>query len=507
MPTRQFFHKNRSQGSLLNNIHDLNERKPSTDSPLHSPIYSPHSASASPSLQNNDEDYHLGLHDRPEQSQQTYSATPPTRSHSQRIVQPPNYSQHPSVNVVTHSQSGFVVDDNPDSYYIPQPPIPTESKDDRKRRFFGLRNPKELAINNGGGNNPSRPPGRHTSVVRRKPQPPLSAEVINHPTQRYSNSITTPASAREREGGAGQIHSHPQTIEAAPPPLPQKDPQRLPQLQSLQSQTHQPQQQQQQQHNIVGISVSTSQDAISNSNLIRPQLERQISAGSSAFEDPVRSTQQSYRPQSDLQHQQPPVYLPSPSSIISTSPNHPVPPRGAHETVQQNYRDISRPPSQQSFGPPSPIQQTRAVNPYPYTQGPTSAYPPGSSSMAPPPSQQQAQGRNSHDVPPLRQPIGVSREGSAYQPFSQSTQEAHQGSGVPPHYRGQIDANPHRTPLQQSQSNIEHGQTQGRSTPPPSRSRDDLAGLDPAQLLTRHDELRKQHLFFIFRSPFRSIIE
>ena len=506
MPTRQFFHKNRSQGSLLNNIHDLNERKPPIDSPLHSPIYSPHSASASPSLQNNDEDYHLGLHERPEQSQQSYSATPPTRSHSQRIVQPPNYSQHPSVNVATHSQSGFVVGENPDSYYIPQPPIPTESKDDRKRRFFGLRNPKELAINNGGGNNPSRPPGRHTSVVRRKPQPPLSAEVINHPTQqRYSNSIATPASAQEQEGGAGQIHSHPQTIEAAPPPLPEKDPQRLPQLQSLQSQTHQPQQQQQ--HNIVGISVSTSQDAISNSSLIRPQLERQISAGSSAFEDPVRSTQQSYRPQSDLQHQQPPVYLPSPSSIISTSPNHPVPPRGAHETVQQNYRDISRPPSQQSFGPPSPIQQTRAVNPYPYIQGPTSAYPPGSSSMAPPPSQQQAQGRNSHDVPSLRQPIGVSREGSAYQPFSQSTQEAHQGSGAPPHYRGQIDTNPHRTPLQQSQSNIEHVQTQGRSTPPPSRSRDDLAGLDPAQLLTRHDELRKQHLFFIFRSPFRSIIE
>lgn len=496
MPTRQFFHKNRSQGSLLNNIHDLNERKPPIDSPLHSPIYSPHSASASPSLQDNDEDYHLGRHDRPEQSQQSYSATSPTRSHSQRVVQPPSYSQHPSVNVATHSQGGFGVDENPDSYYLPQPPIPTEPKDDRKRRFFGLRNPKEPATYNVGGNNPSRPPGRHTSVVRRKPQPPLPVEVINHSThQRYSNSIATSASAQEQEGGAGRIQLHPQTIEAAPPPIPEKDPQRPPQLQNLQPQTQQPQQQQQ--HKI--ISVSTSQDAISNSNLIRPQLERQISASSSAFEDPVRSSQQSHRLQSDLQHQQPPVYLPSPSSIISNSPNHPVPPRGAHETVHQSYRDNSRPSSQQSFGPPSPLQQTRAVNPYPYIQGPTSAYPPTSGSMAPPPSQQQSQGRNSHDVPPLRQPIGISREGSAYQPYSQSTQEAHQGSGAPPHYRGQIDTNQHRAPPQQSQSNVEHGQIQGRSTPPPSRSRDDLAGLDPAQLLTRHDELRKQHLFFIFR--------
>lgn len=502
MPTRQFFLKNRSQGSLLNNIHDLNERKPPIDSPLHSPVYSPHSASASPSLQD-DEDYHLGRHDRAEQGQQSYLATPPTRSHSQRTAQPPNHTQHLSVNVVTHSQGGFGVDENPDSYYLQQQPIPTEPKDDRRRRFFGLRNPKEPTINNGGGNNPSRPPGRHTSV-RRKPQPPLSAEATNHPThQRYSNSIATPASEQEREGGADRIHSHPQTIEAAPPPIPEKDPQRPPQLQNLQPQTQQPQQKQQ--HEIVSSGVSIPQDAISNTTFNRPQLERQISAGSSAFEDPVRSTQQPYRPQSDLQLQQPPVYLPSPSSIISTSPNHQVPPRGAHETLQQNFRDISRPPSQQSFGPPSPLQQTRAVNHYPYIQGPTSAYPSGS--MAPPPSQQQSQGRNSHDPPPLRQPVGISREGSAYQSYSQSTQEAHQGSGAPPHYRSQMDANPHRAPPQQPQSNAEHGQIQGRSTPPPSRSRDDLAGLDPSQLLTRHDELRKHHLFFMFRSPLCSIAE
>lgn len=504
MPTRQFFLKNRSQGSLLNNVHDLNERKPPIEPPLHSPVYSPHSASASPSLQDNDEEYHSGRHDRPEHSQQTYPATVPTRSHSQRTAQPPNHSQHLSVNVATHSQGGLGVDDYPDSYYLPQLPIPTEPKDDRRRRFFGLRNPKEPAINNGGGNNPSRPPGRHTSV-RRKPQPPLSAEATNHPSQqRYPNSIATPASEQDQEGGAGRIHSHSQTIEAAPPPIPEKDPQRPPQLQNLQPLTLQPQQQQQQSHEVVSSGVSISQDATSNSTLNRPQLERQISAGSSAFEDPVRSTPQPYRPQSDLQHQQPPVYLPSPSSIVSTSPNHPLPPRGAHETLQQNYRDISRPPSQQSFGPPSPLQQTRAVNHFPYIQGPSSAYSPGS--MAPPPSQQQSQGRNSHDPPPLRQPVGISREGSAYQPYP-TTQEAHQGSGAPPHYRGQMDTNPHRAPPQQSQSNAEHGQIQGRSTPPPSRSRDDLAGLDPAQLLTRHDELRKHYLFFVFRSPLCSIVE
>lgn len=503
MPTRQFFLKNRSQGSLLNNVHDLNERKSPIDSPLHSPVYSPHSATASPSLQVNDGGSHLGRHDRPEQSQQSYPATPLTRSHSQRIAQITNYSQHPSVNVTTHPQGGFGLDENPDSYYLPQPPIPTEPKDDRRRRFFGLRNPKEPAINNSGGNSPSRPPGRHTSV-RRKPQPPPSAEGTNHPTQqRYPISVATPARGQEQEGGAGRTNSHLQTIEAAPPPTPEKDPQRLPKLENLQPQTQQPQQQQQ--HEVVGSSVSIPQDAISNSTLNRPQLERQISAGSSAFEDPVRSTQQSYRPQADLLHHQPSVYLPSPFSIISTSPSHPVPPREAHETTQQNYRDISRPPSQQSFGPPSPLQQTRAVNCYPYIQSPTSAY--HSGSMAPPPSQQQSQGRNSHDAPPLRQPAGISREGSAYQPYSQSTPEAHQGAGAPAHYRGQLDTNPHRAPPQQSQSNAEHGQIPGRSTPPPSRSRDDLAGLDPAQLHIKYEELRKHHLFFLLKSSLCPIVE
>ena len=45
-------------------------------------------------------------------------------------------------------------------------------------------------------------------------------------------------------------------------------------------------------------------------------------------------------------------------------------------------------------------------------------------------------------------------------------------------------------------------QQEGRSTPPPNRSRDDLSGLDVAQLLNRHDELRVYSISFRFLRVF-----
>lgn len=495
MPSRyHFFHKNPSQGSLLNNLHDPNERRSQIDSPLHSPAFSPHSASASPSLHdnnnnnnNNEESYRLARTDlHPEQAQQQTYPVPgatPTRAQSQRIARPSNHTQQQPSVYHSHGGGGVGPDEKPESSYYPPPPSATEPRDNPKKRSFlsGLKSSttstKDPVIYNNGGSNAHKSL-RHPSV-RRKPQ--ISTE--SNSQQRYSSSIVSSPREEEQEvGGAGRNSSRLQPAEG-PPPIPAKDPQRFPQFSNPHPEPQQP--------DLAPSGGSISQDEVTNT-LNRPELERQISASSAALEDTSRSPQQPYRPQPELQNHQPQVYLPSPESATSIS-NHPLLPRGAHDTLQQQYhKEISRSTSPQSFGPPSPIQPNpRTVNNFQYIQGHTTTYPSGP--MAPPPSQQPPQGRNSHDVQ-QRQKSTLSRDSSAYQAYTQGGQEPHQPSGAPQQYRGQLDANPpganHRPSTQTSQSNVE-----GRSTPPPSRSRDDLAQLDPAQLLTRHDELRKPHPF------------
>ena len=88
------------------------------------------------------------------------------------------------------------------------------------------------------------------------------------------------------------------------------------------------------------------------------------------------------------------------------------------------------------------------------------------------------------------------REQGGYQPYHQTGQgQGTRDGGAPPYgqlnvgsqgqgFRGTTQPSP--LPPQTNAS-----EQQGRSTPPPSRSRDDLSGLDVAQLLSRHDELRK----------------
>lgn len=483
MPSKNFFHKNRSQGSLLN-IHDSSERRlyqPSpNDSPLHSPVYTVTSASHSPHDDDHDPDQRFAQLSRSDEG--FYQSTVPTRTQSQRT----SLSTQPYPGHLAPPQTGITqaaLDENPDSFYQQAPTSIAPKDDQRKRRLFGSWSSKEPANNNGGLT--SQRLGRNISVRRKPPAPQISTETSSRQVQqRHSNRIAPPESEEaEDRGGAGGNPSHLQPAAAAPP-IPEKDPLRSPQFSNIQQQES-------------PYSRAPSQGVVTSIPNRQP-LERQESANSTVWENTVRSTQHPYHPPPQSQYHQPQVYQPSPSSATSTS-SHPLPARGAHETLPPYYQNSSRPPSRQSFGPPSPLQQNSRADPYGPGLKEPSAYPPAS--MAPSSQQQQPTGRVSNESQSQRAP-GPTRESSGYQNYPPGSQELSQTPNAPPQYREQQlginnPGNNYRAPPQPSpmapQTNLEHE----RSTPPPSRSRDDLAGLDPAQLLVRHDELRKFPLFFI----------
>ena len=482
MPTKSFFHKNRSQGSLLN-VHDSNDRRSyqasPIESPLQSPVYAPHSLTSTSQSPHDDDHNHDPDHgpSRVNRSDEArFYQTLPSRTQSQRS--PPSNQTFQGHLAPPHSGiTRAAVDENPDSFYQQSTTL-IAPKDERKKRFFGTWSSKEPADNNGGPT--SQKLGRNISVRRKAPATPqISTETSDRQAYQRNPNVIAPLASEEVDEGvrAGLNPSHLQPAGAAPP-IPEKDSLRSPQFPNTQ-------QQESPYNRAPSQGVVTS---ISN----RQPLERQGSANSTIWENTVRPTQHSYRPPSQPQYQ-PQVYQPSPSSATSTS-SHPLPVRGAHETLPQYYQNSSRPSSRQSFGPPSPLQQNPRADPYGPGLHETGPNPP--STMAPSSQQQQPPGRGSNDTQPPRAP-GVAREGSAHPAYSQSSQDSSQPPNAPPQYRELGPGNNYRAPPQGSPMPPQPNLEQERSTPPPSRSRDDLAGLDPAQLLVRHDELRKPHLFFL----------
>ncbi|MCJ1424305.1 hypothetical protein MMC29_002192 [Sticta canariensis] len=479
MPAKNFFHKNRSQGSLLN-VHDSNDRRSYhaslIESPLHSPVYAPHSltsASQSPhdDDHNHDPDHRLSRSNRSDEAR--FYQTLPSRTQSQRS--PPSNQTFQGHLAPPHTGvTQAAVDENPDSFYQ-QSTTSIAPRDERKRRFFGPWSSKEPADNNGGPT--SQKLGRNISVRRKAPATPqISTETSSRQVHQRNPNVTAPSASEEvyDRVGAGLNPSHLQPAGPAPP-IPEKDSLRSPQFSDTQQQES-------------PYSRAPSQGVVPTISNRQP-LERHGSANSTIWENTVRPTQQSYRPPPQSQYHQPQVYQPSPSSATSTS-SHPLPARGAYETPSQHYQNSSRPSSRQSFGPPSPLQQNPRADPYGPGLNETSPYPP--SSMAPSSQQQQPPGRGSNDTQPQRAP-GVAREGSGYPNYSQSSQDSNQPPNVPPQYRELGPGNNYRAPPQGSPLPPQPNLEQERSTPPPSRSRDDLAGLDPAQLLVRHDELQEKY--------------
>jgi len=513
--TKSFFHKNRSQASLLttqepNDKRSLRSYQASPiDSPIHSPRF-PSSSAVSSDGKDDEDNYSFGQHSVYGRDEgRSYDANNLlTRSQSQRSP-PGNLTSHqPTINLVGSAagSADHTLEGNPDSYYLQALPTAPPKEDSKRRRFFKLGSSSTTK------EQPYTPPpstrlGRSISVKRKDPQVAADIESYRRQSQQIQQrwpSQSGPGSLAPQPTNVGEAEEDEIVpIHEVRPPIPEKDPLRSPQFRQTSPQEP-----------VYG--KPSSQGVVTNIPL-RHQYERQSSAASSTWESASRSFQEQQRvPSETLQrniayqssassgapNQAPSSYYSSPASATSTS-SHPLPARGPQDLRQQYKQEHQRdrPSSQQSsYEPPSPLQPvSRAYDAHHERQGSNrsslNAYT-TTNSMAPPPlPQQQAQGRSSNELAQQNQGSAFVREGQPYQPYSQSAQGQNQASNAPNQYDPRLNAsqqNQQFRPTPQPSPLPPQGTSeQGRSTPPPSRSRDDLSNLDVAQLVTRHDELRK----------------
>ena len=479
MPSRHhlFSKGNRSQVSLGS---EANDNRVYGESPLHSPAFPPQSA-PSPQYDDRGEEQSYTVSYRSEEANfyQLSTGGQPTRSQSQRV---PNINTNqPTIHLVgPHSSSSTpssAIDDNPDRYYQEEPTPPPHKTEPKKRRFFGLGGSSSSSAKDAGKGGGL---GRSISV-RRKEQvdPQIYADTAYRSSQsQWSKSGHPPEKEDEERGSAGlRTPNHPYTSSPHPP---DKDPLKSPAFPPPFTQED------------YVSATSQQQSGVTNSSTRHP-LERQGSYQSS-WERPAQQVQKHPRGES-TQQPNPASYHPSPSSATSTS-SHPFSHKSPHEDVSQYYQDQnSRPPSQNSLEPPPPNQRPRTVDFYQSkqerNQSNSATYIQGS--MGPPqPPQQPPQNRRSSESAQQGQTASQARDGGVYQPYNQNVQPGQVlPSNAPPQYSGQLAPQGQNYRGNSQPSPMSQGITeQGRSTPPPSRSRDDLSGLDVSQLVARHDELR-----------------
>ncbi|KAL8642101.1 MAG: hypothetical protein Q9228_001186 [Teloschistes exilis] len=498
MPSRaskHFFHKNRSQASFLPS-HDANGGRDSyhaspIESPLHSPGFPPPAAAL-----HDDSDGQLIGHPYPAEDLRPYQPGLLTRSQSQRSppthIYPANYQQ-PTIQLVgppagqQHSSSPSTIDEDPDSYYHQAPTPKPQKEEPKRRRFFGLGSSSKEP--NTSAPAPTAIPqrlGRSISVRTKNYGSQIPPAVTGRPVQQRwpseSSGSTYPRPASEEDDEREADRS----LNGPAPPIPDKDSLRSFELLSGPLRD-------------AAYRRPSVQSVVTDVNG-RPRFERQGSATSATWDSP--QSIQRIHPDS---HQHPLSYQPSPSSATTTS-SHPLSAsshRGQPDALHYHQQELenSRPPSQQSYNPPSPIQthplrfdsaQPRSA---PATV-PASVHHLGSMG---PPQPQQSRDRRSQELAQSQQNPQSSgaRESAGYQPYHQSTQTQGQPQGPPPAYSSQLSVNnqPNNTYRGPQTSPMTHQNTaeQGRNTPPPSRSRDDLSNLDVASLVSRHDELQDKY--------------
>ncbi|KAL8694929.1 MAG: hypothetical protein Q9218_000500 [Villophora microphyllina] len=501
MPSRaskHFFHKNRSQASFLTS-HDANGAPGSyhaspIESPLHSPAFPPPAAAAL----HDDSDGQLIGHPYPAEDPRPYQSGL-GRSQSQRSTPAHTYQanyQQPTIQLVgppagqQNNSSPSTIDEDPDSYYH-QAPVPRPQKEEpKRRRFFGLGSSTKEP--NTSAPAPTAVPqrlGRSISVRTKNSGPQNPPAVTSRPVQQRwpsessGSTYPRPASEEDDEGGADL------SLNGPAPPIPDKDPLRSSAFTSGPARE--------------GAYRRPSVQSVVTDINGRPRFERQGSATSATWESP-QTVQQQQRVHPDS-HQLPPSYQPSPSSATTTS-SHPLPAsshRGQQEALNQSQQGLqtSRPPSQQSYNPPSPIQ-THPLrfdsNQYRSAQATAPADPHSQGSMGPP-QPQVSRDRRSQELAQSQQnqQVAGGREGAGYQPYHQGSQVQGQPQAPPPAYISQLSVNNQQNSNYRGAqpSPMAHQNTgeQGRNTPPPSRSRDDLSNLDVASLVSRHDELQDKY--------------
>lgn len=481
MGPSRLFHKNRSAHSLLNSQEsDERERdkekdrarfQPSpSDSPVHSPAYP--SPSQYQDEGDDEQDQHYNHPHRQSEDARYYHYIQPARSQSQRSPGQINTNlPQPTINLVgpAHSTPSSAVDETaPDSFYrqvntsAPQP----QKEDRKKRRFFGLGSSSKDTTSSS-----SAKLGRSISVRRRDQH----SEPSRYSAQQDWQTSHVSPTDEDEDGGDEESGIHHSNITTNPPP-PDREPLRSPGLPpaiSRQDYTYPPS----------NTSPNTTR---------RSPLDRQGS-----YESPWAraSTSVHHHTYSESNPQHTPTsYHPSPASATSALSSQQFTHKSPSETLQQAWQEQipSRPSSQQSLEPPPISQGPRSHEAHHVRSNSSQAsslshYTQGSMIQPPPP---QGPSRRPSEAQQEQQ---LTEQGRAsYQPYAQGTQDRTVlSSNAPPPYSSQLapSAQSYRN-SQISTMQQQGAHEQGRSTPPPSRSRDDLSNIDYGQLQTKHEELR-----------------
>ena len=485
------FKSNKSQASLLSNQSYQDRPLQYQPSPFESPLASPahgtfplqQSAASSPlSPEDRDRDDSLAQTYQADEAKFYQQNSIPRRTQSQRTPPlQPRSNLGPTINLVGPGQSGagsntIEEDFNPDSYYSQQPPAKTEPK--KKRRFFGIGESSSSRDHIGGlPSNTTKGLGRSISVRNKPPPPQVSTNAKYDPSQQHwpsgSTSAKLPSITSNREETGQRVNSAYEQYSTANPLTPPKDPPKSPGF---------PEQ-----------NYFENQTAASSSSTAASQSQSTEPAGfqkTPVWERIGRPPNHLRTVSNDQQPQQFQAFHPTPSSASSVS-SHPLPSRSAQDLLYQNthYPQGSRPSSRQSYDPPTPPPH------HPYHQGISSFQSPAlytEGTMAPT-AQTHSSGR-SIDLNQQMQQSGSGRDLNNHQQYMQAQggNPSGQQSGQ---YGAQLSASnaqggsyrnaPGTSPMMQQNSNSE----QGRSSPPPSKSRDDLSTLDVNQLSQRYEEL------------------
>ncbi|MCJ1285241.1 hypothetical protein MMC26_004581 [Xylographa opegraphella] len=501
------FKSNRSQASLLSNqsLYDRGPDQPSPiDSPLHSPAVPPPSAASSPlSPDDNDRDDILARNYEADAARfhQSNTHTKPNvlqRSQSQRASPSPRIGHGPTINLVSPTHGGVAasptIDEDPDTIGQESQQAPHLTQNlKKKRRFFGLGGESSSVkeVTHTPSPNPARGLGRSISVRRTGPQPQISTDVGTNssettwPLGSSSAKFPSPTVDEEPEGEQSLHPSSPHGKYSTPPIIPPKDSPKSP----LFLPTFVPEHRHNEQHPQSSVAASGQLQPLEQVAAKIPSLER-------VGRTPGTHQQNS---SSELQTQYQ-AFQPVHSSAGSSA---------SHQLHSRSTQDLtypqplypqrnSRPSSRQSYEPPSPSQPQHL----PFHHGTSSlqAVPLYSeNTMVPPATQPHSGGRSSEQNQQNTQSVQA-RDNPNYA-YSERTQGTNQSGQPTAQYGSQLGVNnnnqqggsyrntPQASPMVQQNSNSE----QGRSTPPPSRSRDDLSGLDFQQLLTRHDELNDKY--------------
>lgn len=495
MPSKySLFKSNRSQASLQISQDSRSQHASPIDTPLQSPAFPPPALGFSTSY-GEQQDLH-----RPD-APHYYQSAIPARSQSQRVPSS-NYTGQPTIHLVrpphSSAESPSFDEDDPHSFY--QTPVSNNAKGEQeskrsKRSFFGIgHSSKETSPTN--VQQPSKSLGRSVSV-RRKAPIRLGLDDQQHNQHQWAgdqnvNPRLTPSS-HEEEGGA-RLDRFLQETAKPITSTPANGPLRSPIFPPSPPHTDTP---------MRGPSQRVNTDSTGRHSFQRKD----------EYESPQRETGPAQPPpyQRDLAHpstqqSQYPTFQPPPQTVSNTyqpvqSQRPDIRSQHSFQHPQDNQR--MRPPSQQSYEPPSPSISYKPYEPQSeppqqrasVQQGPSSQYTQGS--MAPPPGQA-PQARRSSEAN-LHGQSGPPQGGQHPPSYGQSQGQnpppsitTGQYSGPPP-TSNQQGGNYRGPPASQASVSQQNLGEQGRDTPPPGKSRDDVGGLDVAQLHARYDELRMLH--------------